>query len=277
LRAIAAVCAKKVCPLTPSLLEQWLAGAKPPARYAPAFYVRLLGELNPAIPAWPAGQEHRTDPRPGRQEEALRILKSILHQGEWRLPVKTTFKLTVAHARLRDLRVLEFLEALKYARSLQVEFQKPDQPKVRLRWLAANMAVTAVLEASDRPLRVKEINERLQTTFGSEMGDWSVGSVRRALNLECYCLKRGLFGLRQHFRLPESLRRKVCSDVHGLLKKQSHPISPFQIVNDHQFPWAGKTTGFELVELLREDGRFAEVRRFRFDLASRAPEQQRSG
>ena len=273
LRAIAAACARRVCPLTPALLEQWLAGAKTPPRYSSAFYVRLLGELNPEIPAWPVGQEHRTDPRAGRQEEALRVLKSILQQGEWRLPVKTTFKLTVAHARLRDLGALEFLEALKYARSLQ----KPDQPKVRLRWLAANMAVTAVLETSDRPLRVEEINERLQTTFGSEMGDWSEGSVRRALNMECYCLKRGLFGLRQHFRLPEPLRRKACSDVHELLKQQDQPISPFRIVNGRQFPWAANTTGFELVELLREDGRFEEVRRFHFDLASRAPKKRREG
>jgi hypothetical protein len=124
---------------------------------------------------------------------------------------------------------------------------------------------------------VQEICERLHATFGPEMGDWSLGSVRRALNLECYCLKRGLFGLRQHFRLPEALRRKACADVHEWLKQQGHPISPFRIVNDRQFPWVAKTTGFELVELLREDGRFAEVRRFHFDLASRAPEQQRQG
>jgi hypothetical protein len=277
LRAIAAACARTVCPLTPALLEQWLAGVKNRGRYALPFYVRLLGEMHPEIPAWPVGQEHRTDPRPGRQEEALKALKNLLQEGEWRLPVKTAFKLVSAQAGLRDLRVAEFLEALKYARSLKVEFEKPDQPKVRLRWLAANLAVTAVLETSDRPLRVPEISERLHAVFGPEMGDWSLGSVRRALNLECYCLKRGLFGLRKHFRLPEPLRRKACSDVHELLKKQDHPISPFRIVNEGQFPWAAKTTGFELVELLREDGRFAEVRRFHFDLASRAPAEQRAG
>jgi hypothetical protein len=277
LRAIAAACTKMVCPLTPALLEQWLAGVKNPGRYPLAFYVRFLGEMNPEIPAWPVGQEHRTDPRPDRQEEALKVLKKILHQDQWRLPLKTAFKLASAQASLRDLRVADFLEALKHARSLKVEFQKPDQPKVRLRWLAANVAVTAILEASDRPLRTEEISERLHTAFGSEMGDWSLGSVRRALNLECYCLKRGLFGLRQHFRLPESLRRKACSDVHGLLKKQNHPISPFRIVNDRQFAWAAKTTGFEIVELLREDGRFAEVRRFHFDLAARVPQPPQEG
>jgi hypothetical protein len=269
LRAIATACIKAVCPLTPGLLGEWLGGGKTPGRYPLAFYVRLIGEMHPEIPAWPVGQEHRTDPRPGRQEEALKFLKQTLHQSQWRMPVKAAFKLVSAQPNLRDLRVAEFLEALKYARSLKVEFEKPDQPAVRLRWLAANVAVVAILEASERPLRVEEISERLHTIFGPEMGDWSLGSVRRALNLECYCLKRGLFGLRKHFRLPESLRRKVCGDVHELLRKQEHPVSPFRIVNDGVFPWTSKTTGFELVELMREDGRFAEVRRFHFDLASR--------
>jgi hypothetical protein len=254
-----------------------LAGARNPGRYPLPFYVRLLGELQPEIPAWPAGQEHRTDPRPDRQEEALKFLKHTLHQGEWRLPLKPAFRIVSGQPSFRGLRVAEFLEALKYARSLQVEFQKPDQPSVRLRWLAANLAVIAVLEASDRPLRAEEISRRLHALFGPEMGDWSMGSVRRALNLECYCLKRGWFGLRKHFRLPEALRRKACSDVHELLSKQDHPISPFRIVNGQQFSWAAKTTGFELVELLREDGRFAEVKRFQFNLAARAPKQPPPG
>ena len=274
LRAIAAACTRAVCPLTPARLGQLLAGAKAPLRYSQAFYVRLLGEMNPHIPAWPAGQEHRTDPRPGRQEEALKALKQLLQEGEWRLPLKTAFKLAATRARLKDLRVLEFLEAIKYARSLQVEFPQPDQPRVRSRWLAANTAVTAVLEASDRPLTVQEIRERLHADFGSEMGDWSLGSVRRALNLDCYCLKRGSFGLRKHFKLPESLRRKACADVRELLEKRQAPVSPFEVVNKRQFPWSGKTTGFELMELLREDGRFAEVKRFQFDLASRGPEKR---
>ena len=271
LRAIAAACGRAVCPLTPALLAEWLAGAKIPQRFPLAVYVRLFGELNPEIPAWPIGQEHRTDPRPGQQEVAVRVLRTILQQGEWRLPLKTAFKLTLAEGRLRDLHVTEFLAALKHARSLVVEFPKPTQPKVRLRWLAATKAVMAILEASDRALTLKEIAERLRATFGSEMGDWSAGSVRRALTTDCYCLGRGHFGLRQHFRLSESLAHKACSDVYELLKNHSRPISPFRVVSEGHFAWTAKTNGFELVELLREDSRFAEVRRFHFDLASRAP------
>jgi hypothetical protein len=274
LRAIAATCAEKVCPLTPQLLSQWLQAAKLSGRFPLPVYVRLLGELHPEIPAWPAGQEHRTDPRPGLQEVAMKTLRNILQQGEWRLPLKAAFKRTTAQINLRDLSVVDFLTGLKHARGLAVEFPKPDRPLVRLRWLAATKAVAAILEDSNRALKLKEILARLRATFGPEMGDWSLGSVRRALTLEAYCLARGSFGLRRHFRLPESLSRKACSDVYELLQKEKLTISPFRIVSGRQFNWAARTNGYELAEVLREDGRFAEVRRFHFDLASRAPEKK---
>jgi hypothetical protein len=269
LRAITDTCVDKVCPLTPQLLAQWLPPGKPPGRYPLPVYVHLLGELNPAIPAWPAGQEHRTDPRPGQQEIAVKVLRNILQQGEWRLPLKAAYKRTTAQPELRELSVTDFLAGLKYARGLAVEFPKPDQPRVRLRWLAATKAVSAILGESNRALSLKEILARLRGTFGPEMGDWSLGSVRRALTLEAYCLARGSFGLRRHFKLPEALGRKACGDVYELLQKQNLPVSPFRIVSGNQFGWAAKTNGYELAEVLREDGRFAEVRRFHFDLASR--------
>ena len=273
LRAIASACAQRVCPLTPQLLSQWLPAGKAPGRFPLPVYVHLLGELHPEIPAWPAGQEYRTDPRPAQQEVALRALRNILQEGEWRLPLKTAFKRTTAQADLRDLSVVDFLAGLKHARSLTVEFPKPDQPRVRLRWLAATKAMAAILADSNRPLTMKEILVRLRTTFGPETGDWSLGSVRRALTLEAYCLARGTFGLRHHFRLSEPLGRKACSDVYELLQKQKLPISPFRVVSSGQFKWTSKTNGYELAEVLREDGRFVEVRRFNFDLASRGPER----
>jgi hypothetical protein len=269
LRGIAATCNQMVCPLTPELLAQWLSGRKA-GRYPLPVYVRFLGELHPEIPAWQAGQEYRTDPRPGRQEVALKELRTILHRGEWRLPLKTAFKRTTAQPNLRDLGVGEFLSALKHARGLAVGFPKPDQPQVGLRWLAATKAVAAILGESNRALALKEIIARLRATFGADMGDWSLGSVRRALTLEAYCLSRGVFGLRRHFKLSEALGRKAGADIHQLLQKQSTPISPFRVVASRQFKWTDKTNGYELAEVLREDGRFAEVRRFHFDLASRS-------
>lgn len=271
LRAMAAACVDKVCPLTPQLLSKWLQAAKSPGRYPLPVYVRLLGELHPDVPAWPAGQEYRTDPRPGQQEVAMRALRRILQQGEWRLPLKAAYKRTTAQAELRDLSVVDFVAGLKHARGLAVEFPKPDQPQVRLRWMAATKAVASILEASRRPLTLKEIIARLKSVFGLEMGDWSLGSVRRALTLEGYCLARGSFGLRHHFRLSVPQGRKACADVYALLQKQNTPISPFRVVSSRQFKWTANTNGYELAEVLREDGRFVEVRRFHFELASRVP------
>ncbi len=269
MRAMAAACVEKVCPLTPQLLSKWLQAAKSPGRYPLPVYVRLLGELHPDLPAWPAGQEYRTDPRPGQQEVAMRALRQILQQGEWRLPLKAAYKRTTAQAELRGLSVVDFVVGLKHARGLAVEFPKPDQPQVRLRWMAATKAVASILEASRRPLTLKEIIVRLKSVFGPEMGDWSLGSVRRALTLEGYCLARGSFGLRHHFRLSVPLGRKACADVYALLQKQNAPISPFRVVSSRQFKWTANTNGYELAEVLREEGRFVEVRRFHFDLASR--------
>ena len=273
LRAIASACSQRVCPLTPQLLSQWLPTGKAPGRLPLPVYVQLLGELQREIPAWPAGQEYRTDPRPAQQEVALRALRNILQEGEWRLPLKTAFKRTTAQANLQDLSVVDFLAGLRHARSLAVEFPKPDQPRVRLRWLAATKAVAAILADSNRALTMKEIIARLRTTFGPETGDWSLGSVRRALTLEAYCVARGSFGLRHHFRLSEALGRKACSDVDELLQKQSLPISPFRVLSSRRFKWTAHTNGYELAEVLREDGRFTEVRRFHFDLASRSPQK----
>lgn len=271
LRAIASVCVTKVCPLTPGLLSKWLQGAKSAGQHPLPVYVRLLGELHPEIPAWPAGQEYRTDPRPGQQEVAMRALRHILQQGEWRLPLKTAYKRTTTQADLRGLSVVDFVAGLKHARGLAVEFPKPDQPHVRLRWMAATKAVASILEATRRPLTLKEIISRLKSVFGAEMGDWSLGSVRRALTLEGYCLARGRFGLRHHFRLSVPLSRKACADVYALLQNQNAPISPFRVVSSRQFKWTANTNGYELAEVLREDNRFVEVRRFHFDLASRVP------
>jgi len=270
LRAVASACTDKVYPLTPELLAEWLPAGKAPGKYPLPVYVRLLGELEPTIPAWPAGQEHRTDPRPGQQEIAVKALRHLLQQGEWRMPLKAAYKRTVLQPGLHDLSVGDFLAGLKFARGLAVDFPRPDQPRVRLRWLAATKAVAAILEESNRALSLKEILTRLRSTFGTEMGDWSLGSVRRALTLEAYCLARGSFGLRRHFKLAPGLGRQACQDVHELLLKQNGPISPFRVVSGRQFAWTAKTNGYELAELLREDGRFAEVRRFHFDLLSRS-------
>src|SRR5207244_2813268 len=50
------LCCETVCPLTPALLEHWVEESPGSGRFDFAFYVHLLAELSPTIPAWPAGQ-----------------------------------------------------------------------------------------------------------------------------------------------------------------------------------------------------------------------------
>ena len=276
LREMAAACQRAICPLTPELFSQWLAGAEGPRRFPLPVYVRLLGELNPEIPAWPEGQEYRTDPRPGRLEAAMKVLRGILQQGTVRLPLKRSFELTVADPRMTRLSPAEFLAALKYARSIVVEFPQPDQPQARLRWLASSTAANAILQTSDGPLKLDVIADRIASEFGERSRGWSPASLRRTLTKNFYWLGPSTFGLRRHVTLAGPQCKKACSDVLQLLKKQERPISAARILSLGRFPWGAKTNAYELAEILREDRRFIEGRRLIFSVA-RSPGKPKAG
>jgi hypothetical protein len=267
MREIAAVCEKAVCPLTSELFSQWLAGAGKSRRFPIPVYVRLLGELHPGIPAWPEGQEFRTDPRPGQQETAMKVLRGILQRGAVRMPLAEAFGLTAADRRLPGLTVMEFLAALKYARSIAVDFPRPDQPEARLRWLSSGTAANAVLQASDRVLTLNEISARIAKEFGPEAKTWSNASLRRTLTKDFFWLGPSSFGLRQHITLSSAQRVRACEDAYQFLKGASRPISTARILRLGRFAWASKTNPYELAEVLREDRRLAEGRRLVFSVA----------
>ncbi len=267
MRQIAAKCNAAMCPLTAVLFSQWLGAGARSLRFSVPTYVRLLGELHAEIPAWPEGQEYRTDPRPGRQETAMKVLRKALESGKIRLPLRKAFELTSADKRVGGLTVPEFLAALKYARSIAVEFPKADQPQVRLRWLASSTAANAVLLASDHPLTLEEISARIVKEFGPDSNTWSGASLRRTLTKSFFWLGPALFGLRHHIKIPAALGAKMLDDVHAFLKQQSRPVSTRRILAQGKFAWAGKTNSFELAELLREDRRFVEGRRLVFSPA----------
>ncbi len=268
-REIADKSNRAICPLTAELFSEWLGGGARGRRFSVAVYVRLLGELHPEIPAWPEGQEYRTDPRPGRQETAMKVLRRILEGGKINLPLDEAFALTLADRRVPGLTVTEFLAGLKYARSIAVEFPRPDKPQARLRWLASGTAANAILHASDRALTLKEISARIAKEFGSDSKTWSVSSLRRTLTKSFLWLGPSLFGLRRHVRLSESQRQKIREDVHRFLREQNRPMSSLRIFGLGRFSWKDKTNGYELAEILREDKRFAEGRRLVFSLGRR--------
>jgi hypothetical protein len=269
LKEIAAVCNQAVCPLTSELFAEWLDGARKNFRFAISVYVRLLGELNPEIPAWPLAQEYRTDPRPGRQEAAMKVLRKFLRQGKSFVSLREAFKQVTSDRRLGRLTVVEFLAALKYARSIAVDFPTPRQPQVRLRWLSSGTAANVILQASDRALTLDELLARIGREFGQQSKTWSAASLRRTLTKSFYWLGPSAFGLRKHIRFTDAQVAKVGSDVEAFLFAQGRALSTARILASGRFSWSSKTNPYELAEILREDRRFVEGRRLVFSTASR--------
>jgi hypothetical protein len=269
LRRLAQRCLDAICPLTPELFTQWL-GAKPAAsQHPPAFYVRLFGELNAEIPAWPDGQK----PYPNldlRAKEIVRPIADILRKNISPLPLVEVFGRLNELSQPANLNAGEFLRALKQCSSLTVDFPTPDRPVVRLSSLRICDWVQRVLSQSDRPLRPEEIISHAKKLFGNEVPPISIGGLRNSLRPEqgIFLLDRRAFGMRQHIALPEKLWLKLRGDVHKLLKDENRPVSTREMLKRNRFAWASQTNVHEVAHILREDERFVDLGRFLFALKS---------
>lgn len=269
LSGVAARCRELVCPLTPALVSQWLGQHATGLRFSLSLYVRLLGELNPEIPAWPKGQEPLTGQRPSAKA-ILNALETVLYDASPAVSVKKAFELTRASASRGAPTVGKFLEAVKHAKNLVVEFPQPDQPQVRLRYLRTSTVVKSVLAASDRPLTPEEIISRAQAKFGSKLIERDPRSLGNSLTPGngFYLLGPRAYGLREHFTLPQNMCRSARADVRDLLSKENRPISTTEIVNERKFPWTADLNAYELAQILREDKQFIDLGRFLFALAA---------
>src|SRR5439155_8828324 len=156
---VESVCREKVSPLTPALLKQWLENSSATGRFTPAFYVRLLAELKPEIPAWPVGQDASAS-RTGRSNEIERALEAVLSAGFQAVPLLQALAQVRAAGGLRKVEAAEFLVTLQRSRRFKVEFPQPDAPLVRLARRSALDAAKAVLQVSDAPLTPEDILAR---------------------------------------------------------------------------------------------------------------------
>jgi hypothetical protein len=130
LKGVEDLCKTKVCPVTPELLTQWLGANARSLKYPLAFYVRLMGELNPEIPAWPEGQKPSVI-LPVRLRKTVKTIEKILQgRGEF-VPFKKLCQST--RERLANLGLVQFLTGLKLAKSIVVQFPAPDQGEARLK------------------------------------------------------------------------------------------------------------------------------------------------
>jgi RNA polymerase sigma factor (sigma-70 family) len=254
LGGVAARCGEMVCPLTPELLAQWLGSDTGALPFALGFYVRILGQLNSEIPAWPKGQQPSQNQR-RKAKAILNVLHEVLQHGTLTLPLSTAMERTRDRVRFRKLRIDEFLLAVKHAKTIVVQFPQPDKPEVRLRYIRLSAMAKAVLEASDGPLTPEEILSRGQNQFGRELVRWDARTIGNSLVPEkgFYLLGPRAYGLRGHFNLAQTAWSKLRADVHGLLSKENRPISTIEIVNDNNFPWTEAVNAYELAQILRED------------------------
>lgn len=266
LQRIAQKCLEIVCPLTPDLLSLWL-GSKIETQYPAAFYVRLFGELERSIPAWPEGQK----PYPNldaRAKDIIRPVSDILRQNISPLPLSQVYRHLSQAGQPAKLTAGEFLRALKQCGTLSVEFEKPSEPVVRIASLRICDWVQRVLAQSDHPLRPEEIISQAKKLFGNEVPLISIGGLRNSLRPEqgIFLLDRRAFGMKQHIQLPEKIWPKLRADIYQLLKDENRPVSTREMLKRNRFPWAKQTNVHELAHLLREDGRFVDLGRFLYAL-----------
>ena len=262
------LCREKVCPLTPALLGHWLEQPPSGGRFSFVFYFRLIAELRPAIPAWPAGQDFS----PGRRlrgEKIEREPESLLRGTFQSMPLSEALPRLRFKAPRHSVQATELLAMLQHSRRLTIEFPRPDAPVVRLTRRSATEVARAVLQANDLPLTPEEIQAGARALFGHESALWSPGALANALAQDqgFYLLGPRSYGLRRHIRLPERTWARVRADFRALLRQENRPISTAEIASHRTFDWADQTNTHELACILREDDHLIDLGRFLFALA----------
>ncbi len=253
-------------PLSPEFLSHSLGAFSSRVKFCLPFYIRIFHELAPSLPAWAEGQ--KTAARSQREIQITKALRELLTGDVSSKPLDQVFALLKASRKVPQLKPAEFLEALRQSESLPVDFISPERPTIKLSNLRTRDWVTHVLSQAAGPFTPEQIIERATTLLGDRFTPPSPFGLANKLKPKdgFYLLDRRAFGLRQHFRLPLRLWRKVRSDYERLLKKENRPISTSEVCNERMFDWVALTNAYEIAQLLREDDRFTDLGRFLFAL-----------
>jgi hypothetical protein len=254
-------------PLSPEFLSHSLGANSSKVKFSLPFYIRIFHELAPSLPAWAEGQ--KTAARSQREIQITKALREILTGDVSSKPLEQVFELLKASRKVPQLKPAEFLEALRQSESFPVDFSFPERPTIKLSNLRTRDWVTHVLSQAEGPLTPEQIIERATSLLGDRFTAPSPFGLANKLKPKdgFYLLDRRAFGLRQHFRLPLRLWRKVRSDYERLLKKENRPISTSEVCNERMFDWLALTNAYEVAQVLREDNRFTDLGRFLFALS----------
>lgn len=261
-------CFAAVCPLTPQLLTYWTGNDAAKFRFAPAFYVRLIAEIAPEIPALTEGKISQGQPRTERASRICQKIKSILIQRYKAVSLGEMFE--QLKNSIDDLEVKDFLKALEFTNYLALTFEAPDKPAIKLTASRRAAEITfQVLSQSERPLTPEEIIERAQEMFGAGAVTSSPRSLNNLLYYAegFYLLDNRAIGLRKHFRLPPERWNELQDDFFKLLKENKRSFSTTEVTGRKLFAWTEIVNASEAAAILREDARFTDLGRFHFALA----------
>jgi hypothetical protein len=124
LQHVGSTCRGAVSPLTPELLADWLGRKSPRLAFPLQFYVGLMRELDPSIPGWPRGHEPATRSQGRRAVIEKALLAALPADGK---PLTAAQAFTRTKSKMKDLDVVGFLDGLRRAQGVKVEFPKPDR------------------------------------------------------------------------------------------------------------------------------------------------------
>lgn len=261
-------CFAAVCPLTPQLLIYWAKKSVSDLQFSPQFYVRVLAELAPDVPTLAESQINQKQARNKRSSKICLEIRDLLSRTSKSISLAKLFE--QLKKSIGDLQKKELFEALQSANFLALDFELPDKPVIKLTAKRKSSEFAyQVLSESDCPLTPEEIIERAKDKFGTKT---ITASAHSLANLpfyfeEFYLLDSRAIGLRKHFSLPENRWEELRNDFFNLLKKNNRPFSTTEVVSEKMFDWAEQVNAGEAAQILREDERFTDLRRFHFALA----------
>jgi hypothetical protein len=273
LRQLLERCEQEVCPLLPETIMAWCRKGRNAPQHAPVFYVRLLRELMPELPAWPDGRRpayltqaqariaHQVKvllkgmPKPVRAREVLRRLRTVPHYET----VTARALLGTLHG---DVTIL-----LVFPQPGELWVQPPPPEPVE--------CVRQLLEESVRPLPLPDLLDRARDKWGDRAIPWPALRLSRSLTVGdgFHLFGEDTYGLRKHIRVPEALWARIRDDVAALLQQEGWSVSTFEILARGVCDWARATDPYELAVILAGDARLANLGRCMFALTTPMPPQ----
>lgn len=261
-------CLTSICPLTPQLLAFWT--QKEPCDFvrSPSFYIRILEEFAPNIPTLTKGPNKPKQLKNKRTTKICLEVRNLLSSKATTMSSKEIFE--KLKTTINNLTENEILDALLFSNFVSLHFDSPNKPAAKFTGKRnASEFAHDILTESDSPLTPEEIIKRANEKYGRNVIGFSPHSLANLpfYSKGFYLLDSRAIGLLKHFKLPECRWDELRNDFFDLLKENNRSFSTTEVVAEKLFDWTDHTNAIEAAQILREDLRFKDLRRFHFALA----------